>query len=161
LDESEVNRRRREIRRLLLAEQDMRLTAQAAVALRKRPDRLLETALVVVYCRPFSGAPKEGREPQTVVDELAPKGDALNLHEQLFLVRNKLYAHTDDEFEHRREGVDVFGDHRYSEQYAELNRDLLEPIESHALALAEEFKEARERRQDELRAAGVPPDVLV
>jgi hypothetical protein len=63
LHESDVNRRGREIRLLLLAEQDMRLTAEAADALRERADRLLETAMVVVYCRPFSAAPKEGREP--------------------------------------------------------------------------------------------------
>jgi hypothetical protein len=49
---------------------------------------------------------------------------------------------------------------RYSEQYRVLNRDLLEPIKYQALALAEEFKKARQRRQNELRDAGVPPDIL-
>lgn len=145
---SEVNRLRREIRRLVAAEADMRLVAAGAEALANERyvsnTRLLEVGLVVVYCRGFSGPPREDREPRTVVDTLAPDSP---LHVSLFELRNKLYAHTDDDYKRRREAVDVFGTHSYSEQYSDLSHDGLERIRELAQAMADRLNEAREDRR--------------
>lgn len=154
--DTEVNRLRNEIRRLLLAQNDMQLVAEGAEALAdEAPNRLLEAGLVVVYCRAFSGSPREGVEPKTVVDSLAPESP---LQAELFEARNKLYAHTDDDYAGRREAVDPFGEHSYAEEYRLLNLELLPPIRELALATAERFKEEREAREQRLRDAGVPPE---
>jgi hypothetical protein len=117
---------------------------------------VLETGLAVVYCRPFSGPPRDdGTEARTLVDSLAPES---HLHAKLFEVRNKLYAHTDEEYAHRREAVDPFGAHSYAEAYRLLNPDLLQPIELLALALAERFREQRKVLEQTLRDAGVPAE---
>jgi hypothetical protein len=118
--------------------------------------RLIEAGLVVTYCRPFSGPPKEGTEPKTEVDALAPKS---HLHQKLFEARNKMYAHTDEDYPGRREAVDPFGGHSYAEQYPLLNPNLLQPFGLLALALAEQFKEERKAREQRLRDAGVPSEL--
>jgi len=159
---SKVNEVRRKISLLTLAEVDMRQVANAARALndddRLPFRRMIETGLVVTYCRPFSGAPKDGVPPQkTVVDMFAPTADFAWLHAQLWEVRNKLFGHTDDDYKHRRMAVDVFGSHRYSEQYQHLDPERLVAIAALAEALAEQFREAKEELQQSLIDAGVPP----
>ena len=151
---------RKEIWRLALAEQDMRLVASAAQELADAhaPSLVLEAGLVVIYCRSFSGAPKGGRVPEHVVDELAPKS---HLHQKLWEARNRMYGHTDEDYELRRKAVDVFGTHSYSVEYQHLNPALFDPFRALALALAENFKGAREEREQALRDTGVEPEPLV
>ena len=159
MDDTEVKRIREEIWRLALAAQDMRLVASAAQELldAHAPSLVLEAGLVAVYCRSFSQAPsEEGERPRKhVVDELAPDD---SLHDRLWRFRNKGVGHTDADYEHRREAVDVFGNHRHQVEYSHLNRDLLAPIEYLAMALATRFKEAQEERERKLRDAGVEPE---
>ena len=148
---SDVNRVRKEIWRLALAEQDMQLIADACKTLSEveyTPSRLvIETGLVVTYCRAFSGAP---------VDELAPESQ---LHTELKEIRDKLLAHSDRSYKSRREAVDVFGDHSHTAEYPpHLNPKLLDPICALALVLVERFKDAREEREQSLRNAGVEPE---
>jgi hypothetical protein len=102
---TEVNRVRKETWRLAVAEQDMRLVANAAQELAEphAPSLVLEAGLVVIYCRSFSGPPKQGWTPQHIVDELAPEDE---LHAKLWEARNRLYGHTDEDYEHRRKAVD-------------------------------------------------------
>jgi hypothetical protein len=83
-------------KRLLLAAQDMQDAKEAAESLAARvgPARPLETAIVVSYARPWTGS---SIKPLGV--HWLPTVDAhLRLHYALLLVRDKLYAHTDDDF---------------------------------------------------------------
>jgi len=153
---TEINRLQNEIRRLLLAEKDMCLVADAAEVMAESDyvscRELVQVGMVVAYCRPFSGGPP--REPMTEVDALAPTS---SLHARLFEVRNKLYAHTDDDYRLRREAVDPFGEHSYSEESAMLIPDLLLPIRDLARENEGRFREERQAREQRLRDEGVPP----
>lgn len=153
---SDVNAIRKEIWRLTLAEHDMWLVHDAAEDLLGEAlgSEALETGLVVAYCRSFSGPPKEGWQPQHIVDELAPE---MQIHARLFEIRNKLYAHTDEDYRHRRKAVDVFGDHSHSVERQALHPELLGQVVLLAQALADRFKTAREEREATLKAAGVDP----
>lgn len=82
-------------KRLLLAAQDMQDAREAAESLDARvgPARPLETAIVVSYARPWTVSSIKRLE-----DHWLPAGEAdLRLHHALLGVRDKLYAHTDDE----------------------------------------------------------------
>jgi hypothetical protein len=161
MHESDVNRLRKEIWRLALAALDMRLVANTAQELMDGhdPSSVVETGLVVTYCRSFSGPPKDDRKPEHVVDELAPVGDRLSLHTKLFEARNKLLAHTDEDYASRRRTVDVFGNHSYKAEYPpKLRPEQLFPIRALALALADRFSTAQKERERVLREAGVEPE---
>lgn len=98
MHESERNRLRNEIRRLALAEADMRQMAAAAKALQTAEggdlSRALETAIVVCYARPFTS-----NEIGPLEREWVPTEPELRaLHEQLITLRHKAYAHTDRDF---------------------------------------------------------------
>lgn len=84
----------RAAKRLLLASQDMREAHEAAEWLIERPSaRILETALAVSYARPWTSASIGELE-----DHWLPTADLdRNLHSDLLRLRNKLYAHTDDD----------------------------------------------------------------
>jgi hypothetical protein len=100
---SETEDARRSIKRLLLAAQDMNDCSAAAAELLTRiaPSslaRALETAIVVCYARPWGrsnriGALEARWGPETPED--------LALHEELIRLRDKVYAHTDDEIKAR------------------------------------------------------------
>jgi hypothetical protein len=115
LHPSERNRLHREIRRLLLAGQDMKLVAETAEMLVDDESlggwRVLETGLVVTYARAYTLDSQRRGLP----DELYPQGDDRPLHDSLMRLRGEYYAHT-DETPHR-EAVDPFGEHRYAERY--------------------------------------------
>jgi hypothetical protein len=84
----------RAAKRLLLASQDMREAHEAAEWLIERPSaRILETALAVSYARPWTSAAIGELE-----DHWLPTADLdRSLHSDLLRLRNKLYAHTDDD----------------------------------------------------------------
>lgn len=84
----------RAAKRLLLASQDMREAHEAAEWLIERPSaRILETALAVSYARPWTSASIGELE-----DHWLPTADLdRSLHSDLLRLRNKLYAHTDDD----------------------------------------------------------------
>ena len=146
---------------------DMHLVAAAAAELIETPTLslrpaaensrpVLEAGLMVTYCRSFSGPPKEGRRPQHVVDALAPESP---LHAMMWEARNKVHAHTDEDYAGRREALDVSYNHTYEATYPpHFDSDHLTSIRTLAFGLAETFKEAREARESSLRDAGVSAD---
>ena len=89
---------------------------------------------------------------QRVVDRLAPES---HLHSQLWVVRNKLYAHSDEDFEHRRTTTEFLGQHKYVASSHHLDRGALSPIKQLARQLSETFREEQEAREQELRDAGI------
>jgi hypothetical protein len=97
----------RSFKRLVLAAQDMVECRAAANFLQERNDlsgdarRALETAIPVAYARPWTKSRKKssigplgGHWRPSVSEQLA-------LHNYLINVRNKLYAHTDEDFNAR------------------------------------------------------------
>lgn len=152
---SELDRIRKEIWRLALAEHDMHLAVVAAQDLAQEgPSEVLEAALAVIYCRPFSGPPRKGKEARHIVDELAPR-DEVSL--RLWELRDKLFAHTDKAYRFRRKVVDVFGNHSHQVEYRHLNPDVAVVVEALARERADRFKTEREKRETRLREAGVDP----
>lgn len=92
----------RPIKRLLLAAQDMNDCAAAAELLtRIEPSplaRALETAIVICYTRPWGRTNTIGAlEHEWLPD--TPGG--MSLHEDLQRLRNKVYAHSDEDVESR------------------------------------------------------------
>ena len=84
----------RAAKRLVLASQDMGDAADAAAGLIARPgSRILETALAVSYARPWTDASIAALDAHW-----APAEDVdRRLHDELLRLRDKLYAHTDEE----------------------------------------------------------------
>jgi hypothetical protein len=94
MHESERNRLRKRLRALLLAVQDMDDVKHAGRTAEKEPDartlRLLATALVVSYMRPFTHSTLATLREFEPTDE----PDAA-LHGWLAELRDQVYAHTD------------------------------------------------------------------
>jgi hypothetical protein len=148
----------REINQLVKAEMDMRLVADAAEALSTTDyvpcERIVETGLVVAYCRAFTNDDKR-REPVTVT--MAPKaGQELELHSVLFKMRDTLYAHSDES--PGRGAYDPFGEHAYVEGYRPINPGALPRIAALARRNQEAFRIGVGERSQALRDAGVPAD---
>jgi hypothetical protein len=84
----------RAAKRLVLASQDMADAAEATALLIQRPNsRVLETALAVSYARPWTEASIAALdthwEPAAETHQ--------ELHREIIRLRNKVYAHTDEE----------------------------------------------------------------
>jgi len=97
LDESDRNRLEKQQQAVLLAAADMEEAAEAAKALMTTDEGplafALETGMVTAYARPFTAS--DLRVPRGF-DELDYEPDR-RLHEELMTLRDKVYAHTDDE----------------------------------------------------------------
>jgi len=130
MDERERNRLLREVRRFRFAQADMRQAAAAAEALQREQGdgdlcRALETAIVVIYARPFTPPNKVG----PLGPEWAPTEPLLhNLHRELMEKRDQVYAHSDETA--LRDVVDngatLGKDHPvYSEQWYRVSRSML------------------------------------
>ena len=94
----------RSLKRLILAAQDMIESLAAATFLIERNDlpgdarRALETAIPVAYARPWGGSNTIGAlEPHW----LPERPDLRSVHNKMLFVRDKVYAHTDEEVEAR------------------------------------------------------------
>lgn len=90
----------RSVKRLILGAQDMIEARAAAVFLRERDDlggdvrRALDTAIPVAYARPWGKRNTIGG----LEDHWLPtRPDYRAVHNEMILVRNKVYAHTDEE----------------------------------------------------------------
>jgi hypothetical protein len=91
---------KRSFNRLVLAAQDMEECRAAAQFLHEATNlsgdvrRALETGIAVAYARPWGKTNTIGVLP----DHWKPTDpDQLTLHDELITVRNKVYAHTDEE----------------------------------------------------------------
>lgn len=155
---SDVKRVKRELGQLVKAEMDMRLVAEAATALAEDQyptcPRILETGLIVAYCRAFT---KDGRGRIPVTTTMVPTaGEDLRLHNVLFKLRDTVYAHSDETM--ARGAFDPFGEHAYVEGYRPLRSEVLPQIGELAGKQQRQFRAAIEDRSRRLTAAGVPPD---
>ena len=130
MHESERNSLMREVRRFRFAQADMRQAAAAAEALSREHHnddlcRALESAIVVIYARPFARRNQVGM----LGDEWAPTEPLLhNLHNELLEKRNQVYAHSDETA--MRDVIDIGAtlgkDHPvYSEQWLPVSRPML------------------------------------
>ena len=150
----------RDLRRLVLAESDMRQAAVAAAHLAEQgrnmnglAERVMWTGLVVTYARPYL----ESNTLYAVTGRLAkPDDPSLRpLHADLLKRRNDLFAHNDET--ELREPIDVYaylgiGAGRFVEQYTPMNPEALPAIQRLAEAQRERFRE----RVDEIaRRLGV------
>ena len=134
----------RAVKRLLLAGQDMaecRAAAQFLDSQHLPGDvcRALETAIPVAYARPWGKSNTIG----ALGDHWLPTRDEdVQLHGALILIRNKVYAHTDEEIEAR--GITDVSDIGgldgpiFATSWTPLNRELLPAIVD--LATAQEFR---------------------
>ena len=100
MNESDHNRLSKRLRALLLGNQDMDQAVLAAQTIETETDprvvRLLETAMVVCYMRPFT------QSKLVRLDEYVPKeGPDRLLHMRLETLRNEVYAHTDAKADRR------------------------------------------------------------
>jgi hypothetical protein len=155
--ESEINRLRREIRQLALAIADMRLAYEAADTMRSgyAPSyRVIEAGMVVIYCRAYTEDSKR-RQPITL-DLLPPDPDARRFHDELFKLRDQVYAHTDET--PNRGIVDPFQVHRYTEGYRRWKPESFDKLEHLARSQEKVFRDALTQRERALRKAGIPPD---
>jgi hypothetical protein len=135
----------RSLKRLILAAQDMIESLAAANFLLQRDDlpgdvrRALETAIPVAYARPWG---KSNTIGGLELHWLPARPDLRAVHDEMILVRNKVYAHTDEE-------INARWIHGMSEAmkrpspvlipaWRPLNPDLLEPL---FLGLAESQKD--------------------
>jgi hypothetical protein len=131
-------------KRLMLAAQDMQDAREAAESLASRvgPARPLETAIVVSYARPWTASSIRPLEPHWL-----PKDEAdLGLHEALLHVRDKLYAHTDDELGARgmQDVSAIVGsaEPQFAPSWRPLDRALLPDIVALASRQLERFRDA-------------------
>jgi hypothetical protein len=154
--ESEINRLRREIRQLALAIADMRLAYEAADTMRRRSNpssRVIEAGMVVIYCRAYTEDSKR-RRPITL-DLLPKEPEARRFHDELFKLRDQVYAHTDETA--NRAVLDPFQAHRYTEGYRRWKPESFDKLEQLARAQETVFREALTQREQALRGAGIPP----
>jgi hypothetical protein len=92
----------RAIKRLILAAQDMYEVRAAADFLRQSHDlpvavvRALETAIPVAYARPW-GKRRRNAIGGLEAHWLPTRPDLQTAHKKMFRLRNKVYAHTDEE----------------------------------------------------------------
>jgi hypothetical protein len=93
----------RSFKRLVLAAQDMLEAGAAAEFLLARDDlsgdvrRALETAIPVAYARPWSKSRSKSSIGHLGGHWRPADPEGLAVHEALIMVRNKVYAHTDEE----------------------------------------------------------------
>ncbi len=117
-------------KRLVLAAQDMQDARDAAEALSARvgPARPLETAIVVSYARPWTRSTIKRLGPHWLP---ADESD-LRLHGTLLRLRDKLYAHTDDDLGargmHDVSAIVGSADPRFAPQWRPLDRAVLPDI---------------------------------
>jgi hypothetical protein len=141
--EIERNTLLNDLRRLKLAETDMRLVVEACELLlsdRAAPvPRVVETGLVTAYARSFNSS---GRGWECFQRKWTPT-DATELaaHKAILYQRNKRDAHTDEKAS-GREIVDVFGFHVYHEEYDRLTVESLAKIQALAQAQLDRFASA-------------------
>lgn len=156
MHESERNRLRNEIRRLVLAQSDMAQAAAAAVALHSEQlngdlCRALETAIVVCYVRPYDGRNKAG----PLGSEWLPADPgSLAIHETMLAMRDQVYAHTDRT--ELRDIVDagaLLGEPgRFAEQWVPLNREALPKLIEMFSEQQQRFRERSDELHEELNA---------
>jgi hypothetical protein len=124
----------RSVKRLILAAQDMIEARAAAVFLRERDDlggdvrRALETAIPVAYARPWGKRNTIGG----LEDHWLPtRPDYRAVHDEMILVRNKVYAHTDEEIGarwiHDMSSILGASEPVFVPMWRPLNPDLLDP----------------------------------
>ena len=156
VDESEVNRIKREIGQLVKARKDMRMVAEQAALFEGNesvPVASIEsTGMVVAYCRGYS---PDGKRRDPITASLLPRGGGLAIHDELFALRDRVLAHSDET--PNRISADPFGEHRYTEGYRHWNPTVFPKIVELAKAQEQRFTDEQNQRQDKLRAAGVPP----
>jgi hypothetical protein len=129
MHESDRNRTRNEIRRLVFAQSDMTQAAIAANTLAGEHlngdlCRALETAIVVCYSRPYDRRNKAG----PLREESYPTDAAQRaMHDALFALRDQVYAHNDvTDLRGVVDAGELLGaPGRYTEQWVPLNRAAL------------------------------------
>jgi hypothetical protein len=157
MHESDVNKTKRELRRVLLAEQDMRLVANEVAAIQEQPSlysRALEAGLVVIYARAYT---EDGRRNRPEVELHRQDADG-EIHRRFMDLRDQVYAHADET--DARAAVDPFGDYGYAEEWEPLNANDRRLLGELAARQHERLKAERERLQQVLRDAGVDPTPL-
>lgn len=155
MDESETNKLKRAIRQLVKAEADMKLVADAASSVVGETwPRLLETGIVVGYCRAYTCDAKR-RVPATV-NHLPRKTSLRALHDRLLELRDTVHAHSDET--DAREAVDPFGQHRYTESYRPFQASAFPRIARLAAHQRHQFRRERKRLEALLRDAEVPAE---
>jgi hypothetical protein len=152
---------RRMIDRLVKAERDMRLAADAAALLAEQGGRLPSARefferLIVAYVRPYTN----DSERKPLPDELLPaEPDQRQLHDWLVTLRARLCAHS-DATDHRR-AVDPFAEHGYTEAHAPLAALVYRRIAALAREQGEKIRRERERLEQQLGDAAVPTDPTI
>ena len=153
----------RSLKRLIFAAQDMVEVRDAAEFLREADApggvlRALETAIPVAYTRPWGT-----RHRQSAIggleDHWRPtRPDLLAAHKNMFLLRDKVYAHTDKEGIGERwiHGMDsVLRPSAFIPAWRPRNPDLLEPVFTDLVeSQLERFGEGIEELQARLAAHG-------
>jgi hypothetical protein len=114
---------------------DMGEAAFAAMSLRQDHDartrRLIETAMVVSYMRPFTRSSLLRATLSEYVPMQPPESD---LHDRLKTLRDETYAHTDKEVERRflfSLGYEAAGEGDwvpYGQRYTQFPNELLQPV---------------------------------
>jgi len=148
-----------EIKRLVLAESDMKQVATAADYLHAyagemsdHVERVVWTGIAVTYARPFSQSNRIG----AIRGKLARLDDPLtrSLHERLCELRDQLFAHTDAT--ELRGIVDTsamlgLGMGDYAEEHVPMSVSALPRIAELANLLRDRFAARREELQEQLR----------
>jgi hypothetical protein len=94
-----VEQMKRELYQLSVARADIRAAMEACELMLERsedhdePRRLLQTAMIICYARPFTDNKPLGRISNEWLRDLAP--EQRGLHEDLLYLRKKAVAHTD------------------------------------------------------------------
>jgi hypothetical protein len=154
---SERNRLLREVRRFQFAQADMLQAAAAAEALLREDTnrdlcRALETAIAVIYARPFTSSNKIG----ALGPEWAPPEPTdRSLHDQLREKRDQVYAHSD--VTPLRDVIDIGAalgkDHPvYSETWYPVSRPMLPIFIRMAREQEKRFYDAAVERETKLGA---------
>jgi hypothetical protein len=142
--ESERNRIRNDIRRLVLAQSDLAQAAMAAhslagEALNGDLCRALETAIVVCYSRPYDGRNKAG----ALREEWYPaETQERTMHDALLALRDQVYAHNDvTELRGVVDAGALLGEPgRYAEEWIPLNRKAMPALIRMCAAQQERFR---------------------
>jgi hypothetical protein len=157
MDASERNRLLREVTQFRFAQADMKQAAAAAEALQREHAngdlcRALETAIVVIYARPFTPSNKVG----ALGPEWAPPEPTdRSLHNELRKKRDQVYAHSD--VTSLRDvidiGADLGKDHPvYSERWYPVSRPMLPIFIRMAWEQEKRFYDAAVERESKLGA---------
>jgi hypothetical protein len=152
--ETERGRVLNELRRLKLAETDMRLVIEACETLltdRYAPaERVIETGLVTAYARSFNST---GRGWLRFQQNWTPTdATELAIHNAVLDQRNKRHAHTDEKAS-GRDIVDFFGGGIYHEEYDRLTPESVTKIQALAQAQLDRFADAAKALEHRLGRA--------